>query len=195
MRSSGKYSRRRASSQAKLRASISAVKTYVVSIELVSLSILVDDRCPQGLLQSMTAPGGQIFQYTYIGRYSSTVYSGVDPSVIGTDKWALEYVIQPDNTPSTTDNPRIQYLYENANFPFALTGIINENGVRWATYTYGTDGRVTAEEHAGGIDHYTFSYDDVAFTVTVTNPLSKQAVYHFEKDNRGLGRPPFGGPG
>ncbi|MBV9978461.1 hypothetical protein [Bradyrhizobium sp.] len=143
---------------------------------------------PQGLLQSMTVPGGQVYQYTYLGRYDQSVFSGVDPSQIGTDKRALQSVIEPAGTSGATGNPTVQYLYENASFPFALTGIINENGVRFATYTYGTDGRVAAEQHAGGVEQNTFSYDDVAGTTTITNPLSKQAVYYFEKDSRGLPR-------
>lgn len=135
----------------------------------------------QGLLQSMTVPGGQVYQYGYLGRYSPTIFAGVNTSLIGLDHWALQQITKPDNT-------NVQYHYENASFPFALTGITNEAGIRFATWTYGTDGRVVAEQHAGGVDQYTFSYDDVAGTTTVTNPLSKQSVYHFEKDNRGLPR-------
>ena len=135
----------------------------------------------QGLLQSMTVPGGQVYQYGYLGRYSETVFAGVDTTLIDWDQWALQQVTKPDNT-------RLQYHYENAGFPFALTGITNEAGVRFATWTYGADGRVVAEQHAGGVDQFAFSYDDVAGTTTVTNPLSKQDVYHFEKDSRGLPR-------
>ena len=135
----------------------------------------------QGLLQSITVPGGQLYQYAYLGRYSPTIFAGVNTSLVGLDHWALQQVTKPDTT-------NVQYHYENAGFPFALTGITNEAGIRFATWTYGADGRVVAEQHAGGVDQYTFSYDDVAGTTTVTNPLSKQSVYHFEKDTRGLPR-------
>jgi YD repeat-containing protein len=40
----------------------------------------------------------------------------------------------------------------------ALTGREDEKGVRFATYTYGCDGRVTSTEHAGGVERYTFTY-------------------------------------
>ena len=39
-----------------------------------------------------------------------------------------------------------------------LTGISDENGVRFATYTYDAEGRVSRSEHAGGAQRYDFSY-------------------------------------
>ena len=129
----------------------------------------------QGLLNSVTVPGGQTYQYTYLARWTLT--PAPDPTQMPPDFWALEYVIQPDTT-------QLRYHYENTNFPFALTGITNEAGVRYATWTYGTDGRVASEERAGGVEHYSFAYDDTAMTTTVTNPLSKNTVYHFTLDLR-----------
>ena len=46
----------------------------------------------QGLLQSMTVPGGQVYQYGYLGRYSPTVFAGVNTSLIGLDHWALQQI-------------------------------------------------------------------------------------------------------
>lgn len=43
-------------------------------------------------------------------------------------------------------------------FPNALTGLTDENGVRYSTWTYQCDGRVATSEHAGGIGKYAFSY-------------------------------------
>jgi YD repeat-containing protein len=43
-------------------------------------------------------------------------------------------------------------------FPNALTGLVDENGVRYATWTYQCDGRVASSEHAAGADKYVFSY-------------------------------------
>ncbi|HEX6530118.1 MAG TPA: DUF6531 domain-containing protein [Burkholderiales bacterium] len=53
--------------------------------------------------------------------------------------------------------------------PNALTGLQDENGVRFATWTYDCDGRVTSSEHAGGVEHYAFSY--AADHSVVTEPL------------------------
>ncbi|WP_315716585.1 MULTISPECIES: RHS repeat-associated core domain-containing protein [unclassified Bradyrhizobium] len=140
---------------------------------------------PQGLLDTMTVPGGQVYRYKFIPRYAIVGRSGPDPLQMAADLFALEYVIQPDTTADTADNPRIRYHYENASFPYALTGVTNEAGVRYATWTYDAKGRVLTSEHAGGVERYSIAYNDVANTVTVTNPLSKVAVYHYSKDARG----------
>jgi YD repeat-containing protein len=42
--------------------------------------------------------------------------------------------------------------------PNALTGLTEENGVRFSTWTYQCDGRVTSSEHAAGADRHTFTY-------------------------------------
>lgn len=41
---------------------------------------------------------------------------------------------------------------------FYLTGVSDENTVRFATYTYDAEGRVSRSEHAGGAQRYDFSY-------------------------------------
>lgn len=41
---------------------------------------------------------------------------------------------------------------------FYLTGITEENNVRFATYSYDAEGRVSRSEHAGGAQRYDFSY-------------------------------------
>jgi RHS repeat-associated protein len=56
------------------------------------------------------------------------------------------------------------YLYnESANtggatLPWALTGIIDENGNRFATYKYDSSGRAISTEHAGGTERYVVNY-------------------------------------
>lgn len=131
-----------------------------------------------GLLQSVTVPGGQVYRYAYHPRNAALAHDADPP-----DLWALEYVIEPDATADDADNPRIRYHYENTADPYALTGITDERGVRHATWSYGADGRVATSEHAGGIEHYTFAYDDIANTVTVTNPASKATVYRLAKSD------------
>jgi YD repeat-containing protein len=51
-----------------------------------------------------------------------------------------------------------QYVYENAALPWALTGVIDEKNVRYATYGYDAQGNATSTELAGGVDRYTASY-------------------------------------
>ena len=57
----------------------------------------------------------------------------------------LSSVIYPDSTTK-------QYVYENTQYPFALTGILNEYNQRTATWTYDTDGRATSSANTNGVD-------------------------------------------
>ncbi|MCX4026345.1 hypothetical protein H0A36_14925 [Endozoicomonas sp. SM1973] len=72
--------------------------------------------------------------------------------------------------------------YENADFPYHLTGITDENGVRFATWTYDNQGRAISSEHAGGKEKITLEFHDNNST-TVTNPLGKKTTYHFQQFN------------
>ena len=56
------------------------------------------------------------------------------------------------------DNKTRQYLYERSDIPWALTGIIDENATRLATYGYDATGRATDTQWAGGVDHHSVSY-------------------------------------
>jgi YD repeat-containing protein len=86
----------------------------------------------------------------------------------------------PDNTPNDlANNPKRQYLYEDSRFPNALTGIIDENGIRSATWAYDDHGRANSSEHADGSDRATVTYNSDG-TTTVTNALGKQTTYHFD---------------
>ncbi len=124
----------------------------------------------EGRVSSVTDPDGQVYIYSYdvIGNLSSVTF--------------------PDSTENdSSDNPTKSYHYENAGFPQALTGITDETGERFATWTYDTQGRAISSEHAGGVEKFTVDYtylDDATDPrVTVTNPLNKQTTYHFETIN------------
>lgn len=58
------------------------------------------------------------------------------------------------------DGQRRQFLYENQSLPWALTGVVDENASRLATYGYDTQGRANETQWAGGVDHYSASYGD-----------------------------------
>ena len=51
-----------------------------------------------------------------------------------------------------------QYLYERSDIPWAVTGIIDENTKRLATYGYDAQGHAIDTQWAGGADHYNASY-------------------------------------
>ena len=74
------------------------------------------------------------------------------------------------------------YLYENANFPDALTGITDENGNRFATWTYDPNyiyPRAISNQRAAGADLTTVAYNNDG-SITVTNPLGVQEVHKFQ---------------
>jgi YD repeat-containing protein len=123
-----------------------------------------------GLVSTMTDPSSGVTHYSYVDRSG---FSLAVPST-GASAWVLQSVKYPDGKTLT-------YVYDDPNAinRFALTGIIDENSNRYATWTYdSTTGRVLSSQHAGGADLTTISYDDVGNTRTVTNALGKQAIYH-----------------
>ena len=157
---------------------------------------LASIRKRNGYTQTLTYAGGQLIAvtdsygrqitFTYNGR--SWVDSATGPdgrqvtysyrdifAITSTD--LLEKVAYPDETAADpNDNPRITYHYENASFPYALTGITDERGIRYATWQYDSNGRATLSEHAGGVDRVTIAFNTNG-TVTTTNALNKDTIY------------------
>lgn len=79
----------------------------------------------------------------------------------------------------------VTYLYENAQFPTYITGIIDARGVRIATYAYDSAGRVTLTVGAGGADRYMIEYIESGDSRIrrVINALGKIIVYRFRVYN------------
>ena len=102
-------------------------------------------------LSTVTDPAGNVYRYQYDsgGRLSEVTY--------------------PDQTQRA-------YAYENASFPFLLTGIVDENGKRYATYSYDSAGRAQSTQHAGGVGLYTLRIS------TTTAPLGRSVAV---TDSRG----------
>jgi YD repeat-containing protein len=115
----------------------------------------------------------------------------------------LKTVTYPDDTPAiATDNPKKTYLYGGedseagnicslsntpactpdlgVSYTHALTGITDENGVRYATYKYDGTGRAVSTEHAtGGIEKYSLAYAPDGTSTAVTDPLGSVRTTHF----------------
>lgn len=51
-----------------------------------------------------------------------------------------------------------RYLYERSDIAWAVTGIVDENTSRLATYAYDALGRATDTQWAGGVDHFSATY-------------------------------------
>jgi RHS repeat-associated protein len=114
------------------------------------------------LLHTVTAPNGLVLTYGYTS-------SGVTPGVL--DRLAsVTYSTSPQTSQS--------YLYENSSLPFALTGIIDEDGNRFGTWTYDSEGRATSSQLANGADLTLIGYNADG-SRSVTNALGSVMVYKF----------------
>jgi YD repeat-containing protein len=71
-----------------------------------------------------------------------------------------------------------KYLYENTTFFHALTGIIDEDANRFATYAYDDLGRAVSTEHAGGAELTTVTYN-VDGSAGVTDANNNTHSYDF----------------
>ena len=109
-------------------------------------------------IASMTNPAGGVYTYSYDANNN------------------LATVTYPDNKVKT-------YHYENAIFKNALTGITDENGARYATYGYDTQGRAVSEFHAGNVEQNTLVYSldgsGNPTSTVVTDPLGSVRTYNF----------------
>lgn len=106
---------------------------YGPNIEYLTLNITYDSL---GRISTVTntiqgqSSGGGTYTYTYDGNGNL-------------------------HTATYPDNSMVQYVYEDSVHIHALTGIIDENGSRYATWTYDTQGRAISSQHAGGVDNFT----------------------------------------
>ena len=146
-----------------------------------------------GQMAQMTDPAGGTYQYAYDG-------SGNQTSVTYPDNTSKSYVY---NESSNTGG---------ANLPNAMTGIVDENNVRYATFQYAKASSssyppfAVSTQHAGGVDSYTFSYDSAAYygnpitSSVVTDPLGTSRTYNFSQvlsynQDSSISQPPASGSG
>jgi YD repeat-containing protein len=120
-----------------------------------------------GQMTQMTDPAGGTYQYSYDSSGDLTGVSYPD----GSSK-IYEY-----NESANTGG---------ANLPGTLTGITDENSVRYATFQYSnSNGNIFAvkTEHAGGVDSYSVTYSgtygNAPSQAVVVDPLGTSRTYHF----------------
>lgn len=89
----------------------------------------------------------------------------------------------PDLTPNDdTDNPTKTYLYENVDFPNALTGMIDEENRRYNTWAYDELGRAYLSERGQGKERFEItSFGRGARTTE--NAYSKRTNYEYDLIN------------
>ena len=126
-------------------------------------------------LVSVVGPFGHRADLTYVnGRVDSVATSdgGTIHYQYGSAANLTQVVFQ--------DGTQRQYLYENASFPNHLTGIIDEQGVRFATYAYDSIGRAITSEHAGGAGRISIVYNTTSSVVTES--AGSQTTFSFTND-------------
>ena len=113
-------------------------------------------------VETLTTPDNRVFRYEY------------------DSDGLLTAVLLPDSTRADdSDNPRRRYLYESENLAHGLTGVVDENGHRYATFDYDERGRAILSTHDHGADQNVIAYSENE--TRVTNPLGKDTTYFFEK--------------
>lgn len=124
-----------------------------------SLSLSYD---ADGRLGSVSTPGGGTYQYGY------------------TDDGSLADITHPDGKLRA-------YHYEDARFQHALTGITDERGDRFATWSYDSAGKAISSEHADGVERVSLTYGADGAT-TVTDAMGAVRTYNFVKAPSGATR-------
>jgi YD repeat-containing protein len=82
-------------------------------------------------------------------------------SIIGPDARVISFGYNSNEQLTTITWPDTKvrtFLYERADLPWAVTGEMDENNSRYATYTYDQEGRAIGTELAGGVDAYSVTY-------------------------------------
>ncbi|MBK6957188.1 MAG: RHS repeat protein [Nitrosomonas sp.] len=154
--------------------------------------ISIEDRCgivhnltynSSGGIASIIDSFGNKLQFTHdvYGNFSTLVDpAGGNYQFTYTSNGNLTAVTYPDAKTRTYHYNESIYIEGGANLPNALTGITDENGVRYATYTYDTQGRAVVTEHAGGADRYVLGYSADGSNTLVTDPLNSQYTHTFQ---------------
>jgi YD repeat-containing protein len=144
-----------------------------------------------GLLISVSDPRGRALSFIYDSK--QRIVRVTDPA-----SGNYDYVYDSaGNIASITfpDGKVRQYKYnepahtQNTALPNSLTGIIDENGARFATFEYDTQGRAVSTEHAGGAQKYTLEYTTpgVSTTVTGSGRCSDLWIYDLAWCDQGYG--------
>ena len=110
-------------------------------------------------MASIKLPGGLALSYTYDAQGN------------------LTNVSYPDATLRA-------YQYANKEYPRAMTGLVDENGVLFAKWAYDADGRAISSEHAGGAKKVTLVYKTVTggsgTTTEVTDALGQLRSFGYK---------------
>lgn len=138
-----------------------------------------------GRLETVTHSSGRKLTFIYESEsYSDPATSRIKEIRLGDDTLLVSYAYDAAGNLAfvhRADGTSRQYHYEDPAHPHHLTGITDENGVRFATYSYDTYGRVILSEHAGGAGRVELAFQSDGSTV-VTDAIGKVSTYRFTND-------------
>jgi RHS repeat-associated protein len=134
-----------------------------------------DETNPASVVDSF----GNRLTFTYL-PYASATYINKLSAVTLPDGTQISYTYDTYENATQVTYPNAttrKYLYTLASIqqPNLLTGIVDENGVQFATFEY-SGAQATKTEHAGGVDRYTFAYGWNGER-TVVDPLGTSRTY------------------
>lgn len=85
------------------------------------------------------------------------------------------------------DQTTITYQYGSPVDAYLLTGITDETGQTYITYTYNSSGAVTGQQLAGGVGAYSFSFGGISYQTeiasSITDPLGGTHQYVLDNQN------------
>lgn len=100
---------------------------------------------------------------------------------------AVQYGYDSQNRLSTVinlDSTSRTYVYEDTSFPNYVTGVIDENNVRYSTWGYNAAGQATSSQAAVGANAATVAYNGNG-TVTATDALGAVRTFSFNQIGTG----------
>ncbi|WP_220454534.1 DUF6531 domain-containing protein [Ralstonia solanacearum] len=119
-------------------------------------------------ISTITDPLGGVYTYTYGGASNKANLTGVTYP----DGAVRTYLYDESGNVSSSPATGVNYGH-------ALTGIQDENGVRYVTWRYDAHGRAYSSEHGSdGADRVAMTYNADG-TATVVDALGTSRTYHF----------------
>jgi YD repeat-containing protein len=173
-----------------------SIETYNATGKLISIQdragmmqtlAYSDDTTPvvvapkTGLLIRVTDAFGRQLNFTYDA--SSRIATLTDPA-----GGQYQYGYDANNNLASVTYPDTKvkgYLYNEPaytggnNLPNALTGMADENGVRYASYYYDAQGRAYKENQAGGVNQYQIGFSSDGSNSSITDPLGTTRTTSF----------------
>ena len=154
------------------------VETYASNGKLLAITD------PRGVVQTLTydATGSQLLRVNVsTGEFLDFQYGANNLVERITDHVGRTWVYRygTDDLLWFVDNPdgtTRQYHYENSDYPEALTGITDENGVRYASYGYDADGQANLSTLADNADRVDIVYEPDGQR-TVSNSRGFKSTY------------------